>query len=407
MRLRPSYLNPLPSPPKIGIYMGAGASHSWLWFVDLLDRMGLDDVHFINEREILIDGLESVDVLLMSGGDTFAIAQSLGVEGSRRLRHFIEEGGLYIGTCAGAYLPLRSSMEFLNQFNFINVKISNISRRLSESERHLFQKHACSPYGCEFVYHVVREDVLLEMEEGYQVGGKKEIIAPLYGGPSMLPSEDMEVIAYYRGFTKKTKFLVEKELAEKTLNGNIAVAQKKIGKGRLYIFGPHFEHPYYPEANGIIAQIILMEGKERAMRPLNEEPLSPKIGHSFIEEWRRELSHSRMVAFGLEMLPLQWMIGNKWYEPEKIRVFLEALWRRLSYLESGEETAVALKDPKGMISRLKEMTHLLRTMKKECDRGHTTDGLAENLFLHLKWVASDFLTIYFRKKRLESKLSEA
>lgn len=407
MIVYPSYLNPLPFTPKIGIYMGAGASHSWLWFVDLLDHMGLDDVHFINERGILIDGLESVDVLLMSGGDTFAIAQSLGVEGSRRLRHFIEEGGLYIGTCAGAYLPLRSSMEFLNQFNFINVKISNISRRLSESERHLFQKHACSPYGCEFVYHVVREDVLLEMEEGYQVGGKKEIIAPLYGGPSMLPSEDMEVIAYYRGFTKKTKFLVTEELAKKTLNGNIAVARKLMGKGRLYIFGPHFEHPNYPEANGIIARIILKEGKERATRPFDTGPLSSKIGHSFFEEWRRELSHSRMVAFGLEMLPLQWMIGNKWYEPEKIRVFLEALWRRLNYLESGEETAVALEDPKGMIGRLKEMTHLLRTMKKECDRGHTTDGLAENLFLHLKGVASDFLTIYFRKKKLESKLSGA
>src|SRR4030067_3611975 len=92
-------------------------------------------VHFVDERDVLANALEPLGVLLMSGGDTFAIAEGLGAEGSDKLRSFINRGGLYIGTCAGAYLPLRSSMEFLNQFNFIDVKISNISRRLSESER--------------------------------------------------------------------------------------------------------------------------------------------------------------------------------------------------------------------------------------------------------------------------------
>src|SRR4030042_146778 len=145
----------------IGIYTGSGASHSWLWFVEILDRMGFCNVPFVDERDILKEGLDRLNVLLMSGGDTFAIAEGLGAEGSDKLRSFIEGGGLYIGTCAGAYLPLRSSMNFLNQFNFINVKISNISRKLSEPERHSFEKVACSSYGCDFVYHVVREDVLL------------------------------------------------------------------------------------------------------------------------------------------------------------------------------------------------------------------------------------------------------
>ena len=117
--------------PLIGIYTGSGASHSWLWFVEILDKMGFYHVHFVDEKDILSNALEAVDVLLMSGGDTFAIAEGLGTEGSDKLRSFIERGGLYIGTCAGAYLPLRSSMDYLNQFNFIDMKISNISRRLS------------------------------------------------------------------------------------------------------------------------------------------------------------------------------------------------------------------------------------------------------------------------------------
>ncbi|OGP91313.1 MAG: hypothetical protein A2157_04345 [Deltaproteobacteria bacterium RBG_16_47_11] len=388
--------------------MGAGASHSWLWFVDILDRMGFYDIHFINEGDILKEGLDRLDVLLMSGGDTFAIAEGLGAEGSDKLRSFINRGGLYIGTCAGAYLPLRSSMEFLNQFNFIDVKISNISRRLSESERHLFQKVACSSYGCDFVYHVAREDVLLEMVNGFKTDGKKEMTAPLYGGPSMLPSEDIEPIATYKGFTKKTKFLVEEKLAEKTLIGNVAVAKKSMGKGHLYIFGPHFEHPRYPEANRIIIQIILEESKERGTHPLKKEiPPPPKVSPLFFEELRRELSHSRMVAFAMEGSPLQWMIDNKWYEPEKIRVFLEVLWKRLRYLESGGEVDVDLQDPNGMISRLKGITDILRKMKKGIDRGEATNGLAEDLFPNLKKVTSDFLTIYFSRKRMESIRSQA
>ena len=128
----------------IGIYTGSGASHSWLWFVEILERMGFYNVHFVDERDILSNALDPLNVLLMSGGDTFAMAEGLGAEGSGKLKSFIEGGGLYIGTCAGAYLPLKSSMDFLNQFNFINVKISNISRRLSEPERHYVQKVACS-----------------------------------------------------------------------------------------------------------------------------------------------------------------------------------------------------------------------------------------------------------------------
>jgi hypothetical protein len=114
-----------------------------------------------------------------------------------------------------------------------------------------------------------------------------------------------------------------------------------------------------------------------------------------------------MVAFAMERSPIQWMIGNKWYEPEKIRVFLEAQWKRLKYLESGGDVAIDLKDPNGMISVLKGITDILRKMKKRVDRGEATDQLAEDLFPNLKGVTSDFLAIYFSRKRMESIRSQA
>src|SRR4030066_219451 len=327
------------SSPTIGIYTGSGASHSWLWFVELLDRMGFYHVHFVDERDILANALEPLNVLLMSGGDTFAIAEGLGAEGAAKMSSFIEGGGLYIGTCAGAYLPLRSSMDFLNHFNFIDLKISNISRRLSELERYLLQKVGCSSYGCDFVFHVVREDVLLEMVNGFQADGKKEIIAPLYGGPSMLPSEDIEVIATYKGFAKKTKFLVEKELAEKTLFGNIAVAKTSMGKGRLYIFGPHFEHPHYPSCNVFLTEIIRKEQSGElhpVQKDFSEDPQNRIKGEALgelLKDLKRELSNARIIASGMSDFSISWLIGNKYHEPEKISVFIKSVWDKLKMHE--------------------------------------------------------------------------
>ena len=386
----------------IGIYTGSGASHSWLWFVEILDRMGFYHVHFVDENDVLSNALEAMNVLLMSGGDTFAMAEGLGTEGSDKLRSFIEGGGLYIGTCAGAYLPLKSSMDFLNQFNFINVKISNISRRLSETERSSFQKYACSSYGCDFVFHVVREEVLLEMVNGFQVNGKKEIIAPLFGGPAMLPSEDIEPIATYKGFTKKTKFLVEEELAERALIGNIAVAKKSMGKGHLYIFGPHFEHPDYPWCNLFLAELIRknQNGKPHTIqKDFSGNPIKGEALRELLKDLKRELSNARIIASGMSDFSVSWLIGNKYYEPEKISVFINTVWNKLKDLESMTGLEVDRTLLLRCVEISKEITKEIRTIKSETKEKGDATPLASKLFLDLKALSSHFFTLYFRVKR--------
>jgi glutamine amidotransferase-like uncharacterized protein len=367
--------------------------------------MGFYHVHFVDERDVLANALEPLNVLLMSGGDTFAIAEGLGAEGAAKLRSFIEGGGLYIGTCAGAYLPLRSSMDFLNHFNFIDVKISNISRRLSELERYLLQKVGCSSYGCDFVFHVVREDVLLEMVNGFQADGKKEIIAPLYGGPSMLPSEDIEVIATYKGFTRKTKFLVDEAFAEKTLIGNIAVAKKSMGKGRLYIFGPHFEHPHYPSCNVFLTEIIRKEqsGEIHPMQKnFSEDPQNRIKGEALgelLKDLKRELSNARITALGMSDFSISWLIGNKYYDPEKISVFVNTVWDKLKALES----VMDLEVDKNLLSRCvevsKKVTKDIQAIRTEIKEERDAGPLAAKVFLNLKALSSNFFKLYFRVKR--------
>jgi glutamine amidotransferase-like uncharacterized protein len=388
--------------PSVGIYTGSGASHSWLWFVEILDRMGFYHLHFVDEKDILSNALEAVDVLLMSGGDTFAIAEGLGTEGSDRLRSFIEGGGLYIGTCAGAYLPLRSSMDFLNQFNFIDVKISNISRRLSEIERSSFQKYACSSYGCDFVFHVVREDVALRMMKGYQTDGRREMVAPLFGGPSMLPSEDIEPIATYQGFTEKTKFLVEEGLAERTLIGNIAVAKKSMGKGHLYIFGPHFEHPDYPRCNLFLAKLICkyQNGRPHTIqKDFSGNPIKGEALKELLRDLRRELSNSRIMASGMDDVSTHWLIGNKYYEPEKVSVFIKTVWSKLKDLESTPDLEMEKESLLRCIDISKGITRELRTIQSEMREKGDTTLLASKMFLDLKALSSNFFRLYFRFKR--------
>ena len=82
--------------PSIAIYMGEGASHSWIWFVDTLERAGQIDLRFLDEKDLKDGGLKSCHVLLLSGGDTFKIAGALDSSGSEALSDFISRGGTYI-----------------------------------------------------------------------------------------------------------------------------------------------------------------------------------------------------------------------------------------------------------------------------------------------------------------------
>ena len=145
--------------PKIGIFIGSGTSHSWLWFVDLFDRMGFHNLDFLDESAVQKGSLAAVDVLAVSGGDTFAICKALGPSGAREIKAFIEKGGLYIGSCAGAYLPMNSSKTHLHNFNFAAVKITNLSKLLPGCLQ-LEHKFATA-YGCNYIFHPVREAVTL------------------------------------------------------------------------------------------------------------------------------------------------------------------------------------------------------------------------------------------------------
>lgn len=385
--------------PAIGIYTGIGASHSWLWFVDLFERNGFHHIRFLDESAICSGDLARLDVLAVSGGDTFAMAGALGPSGAYELDKFITGGGLYLGACAGAYLPMNSSKTPLHHFNFARVKITNLRKVLPPA---LIKSHKFfMAYGCDFIFHPVREAVELKLSGDIAHDGKDRIVAPLYGGPGMTVHDNsVDILARYHGFTPETTFLVDRELASETLLGTAAVVKVPRGRGTMVLFGPHFEHPDYPDANRLMVRVVEAVSPRSPLEfhcsggDVKEDHVDGQWVHSF----KRELSNARIVAAGMDILPMAWLIGYKVYEPEKIRVFIESMWRRIRGLEQQTPVSMEPEVIERLLDNARETVRLLREMKRKMDSRDDTAELAGQLFRVLRGLAALFFTVYFQSR---------
>ncbi len=379
---------------EVGIYVGAGASHSWTWFADIFDREAYSAVCFLDERDIAAGALSRIDVFFVSGGDTFAIAYGLGKTGADAIEKFVRCGGIYIGACAGAYLPLNSSLPPLNQFNFVASRIANLTKDLPEAVAK--PEKFCTEYGCRYVYHPVREGVRLRLSGWGRDGQYVE--APLYGGPALLPSDDAEVLAEYADFTDSTEFLIDREIAGRALLGTAAAIKKAYGKGFFYLFGPHFEHPDYHEANNLLFEIFAGTRSSQRQEAV-ELPLRPVDKKQYVT-FLSAVSNARIMALALERSAFTWLIGRKVYDPEKIRVFIETIWKRALQLDATECLACIESSEIELLTvqavQFAETIQKLRSDGQSCAQD---TALAEFLFLILRKAAAAFLTIYFHLKR--------
>ncbi len=374
--------------PAIAVYTGEGSSHSWTWFADLFEQRQINTVMFLDEGDIISGSLDRVDVLFVSGGDTFAIAAALGPQGAQALEHFILDGGTYIGACAGAYLLLQSSLEPLHYFNFVQARIANLTSSLPPALQR--PEKYCTAYGCRYVYHPVRGEVVMHYGSSSGSQSARQLVAPLYGGSAMRASDDIEVLGTYVGFTDQTEFLVEESIARETLFSNVAAARKTYGQGTIYLFGPHFEHPDYPEANQIIFDCIA--GAHAGARPRSEcVPDCPAASRALFRRFMAAVSNARIVGLAMERSAYQWLIGAKVYDPEKIRVFLETIWKRARVLEQrGLYCYCNAAEVERLTDMLRHITVCLRDLRRDA-----ACGRAEEMFRDLRRSTASFTGMYF------------
>ena len=278
---------------------------------------------------------------IISGGDGFRIADSLGKHGLAHLKGYIHQGGMFIGICAGAYLPLPSSIEPFNQFNLSSTRIENITREdLPEST----SPRVGMKYGSCAIVHPVRGEVELETED-------KVLRAPLYGGPVFREPDMDDVLIRYHGFTEGTELQLEKTRTESMMLGKPAAIKSLHGKGTLLLFGPHLEHPRYPEANDAFIKF--------PRRPfiVTREEQTEKGTHGIDDEnLAKAIADLKVAILGLENR--SFMVGNKLWDGSRFLELTNAIERRAWTLGgyTAESVSSGLQQTRNMLVEAKAET---------------------------------------------------
>ena len=385
--------------PKIGIYIGNGSSHSWLWLVDLFEKYGLYDIAFIEGKDILENKLNTIDVFIVSGGDTFAIAEEIGEAGSYKVKNFLEKDGSYIGICAGAYLMLSSSKTPLRFFNFSGGKIRNLASALPKpiSMSYKFS----TPYGCQYIYHPVRGEVQIQSLSIPPFYGSGSVIAPIFGGALIAPSEDLISLANFHGFTENTIFLADPKIASDVFSGSCAAAKKNYGKGMIFLYSPHFEHPSFPEGNNIIINTICygIVNKTKIEHTNKVTLPSQPCQKIILKKIKSYLSNARIIAYGLGNSQIYWKIGNKVWEAEKFSVFIESIWKRINKIErSVSEFSVEPSELSQIATLSASVMNNLKKLKSQINAGSNSEDESKILFRLLNELSSLFFKNYFKSK---------
>jgi len=321
--------------------------------------MGEYDARFLGSKDFIDSLGHPAEIVVISGGDGYAIAESLKGLGFARLKYFMSRGGQYVGICAGAYLPLPSSIGPFSEFNLSSTKIENIDcsiRNKDESSRVSVTYGGCS------ILHPVRGEVEISRD-----GSKTH--APLYGGPVFKEPEDDAVLLRYTGFGVDTEFQVDRERAEAMILGRPAAILCEHGAGTLLLLGPHLEHPNYPEANRLLGDLLgLVSGPKREAS--ERRAVAPSLA--------RSLADLKVAATGLE--GRSFLVGRKLWDSGRFLELINAIEKRswsmapqdVERVRSALDAArgILIKTKVGVESDVDEATVLLVNSTRVCVDSH-------------------------------------
>ena len=161
--------------------------------------------------------LEAFDVVIFPGGSGGKQAETLGEEGRERVRRFVDEGGGFIGICAGAYL---ASAHYSWSLHLLDARVvdtnhwargtGNVELKLSKVGRDAFDADA-------------------------------EAATIYYGqGPLLAPGEKEEIADYELLAAYETE-IAKNGAPRGVMKGTGAIARGEFGDGRVVCFSPHPE----------------------------------------------------------------------------------------------------------------------------------------------------------------------
>jgi len=169
-------------------------------------------------QDIRSGACEGFDVLVFSGGSGGGQANSLGEDGKERVVQFVENGGVYIGICAGAYLACSDGPQY--GLGLVNVRTKSSKWRRGKT------------------------DVVVEITpagaETFALDGPTEMPIRYANGPIWQPADndelpEAEVLGWYR------TEIAENDTPEGIMVDSPALIRGPYGNGVAYAFSCHPE----------------------------------------------------------------------------------------------------------------------------------------------------------------------
>lgn len=205
------------APVRVAVFEGDGVSERVDGVLDVLAKSPRFQVERLTADAIREGKLDGFDVVLHAGGSGGGQGKALEETGRAQERKFLQNGGGYVGICAGAYL---ASSDYDWSLHVLDAKV-------------LDRQHWARGYG----------DVVVRVSEPAQaLLGVADDESTIYyhQGPLLAPAEKDDVPDYEPLATYVTE-IAKNGAPMGVMPGTTAIARGTFGSGRVICFSPHPE----------------------------------------------------------------------------------------------------------------------------------------------------------------------
>jgi glutamine amidotransferase-like uncharacterized protein len=221
----------------------------------LLESRAHCKCELVTPDEIRAGALNRFDVVLFPGGQSSKQATELGVEGIRIVRGFVENGGGYIGVCAGGILACAASDWSLG---LVNAKTLSDKREIP------------GPDGIMAVDMGKRHSGIVQIElteAGRKVfGDLPGLLDTLFAlGPVFLPAGRTDLREYVSLAHYRSEIWLH-ESQRGTMVDTPAILAARFGRGHVIVFGSHPEVNNTPSLQSMLARAVLATARKPADR---------------------------------------------------------------------------------------------------------------------------------------------
>ncbi|MEM1557883.1 MAG: BPL-N domain-containing protein [Thermoproteota archaeon] len=249
--------------PLIGVYSGEGAGPSYTQdIVEALEKMGFRKVSLLS-GPLTPSDLSSLDALVFGGGDSFKILSSMKPDEAKLVRQFIESGGVYIGICGGAMLPIKpvnilgaayGGLEAWEELQIVECEF--LSDSVTEPPWPVFSGRKL---GEVLRTYPIKGLVKSRVRKGLLTLGYTGKVTMLHAGPLIRATNPRQVFGIIELLVGRVEYGIPCEEAVEKAQGASSIIMVEYGSGKIVLFTSHVESSETPAAHGLLGNALFLK----------------------------------------------------------------------------------------------------------------------------------------------------